>query len=143
MNPWADAAATPMTAVDACKAVGVTVDAYMEARREDPAFNAVGRLHDEVVDLIITDSVRQDAMKGEERARALYYHRARSLVFIDGPAGRRPAPLSPEKAEAMILALLRADGAVTSRDVPSPPPSSRPQARASRQSYRRRRTPPE
>ena len=142
MNSWADAAASPMTVVDACKAAGVTVDAYLNARRDDPAFDEVGRLHDDVVDLIITDSVRQDAMCGEDRARALYFQRARLLIFGDGSSGRRAASIPPEKAEAMILAMLRADGALTDLDAPSPPPSSRPQARASRQSHRRRRTPP-
>ena len=122
----------------ACASVGVSVAEVCHGRRDDPEFDLLGRVFEEVTDKRITNAVCRHAIDGEPKSLALYYARVRSVFLTPGPTGGDPGErLAPEEAEAAIRAALEVREArlrAEARDAPPAPLPSRPEPPGSRDS---------
>jgi len=141
-NIWAVVAAATGSVVIACRAAGVTLATYLAARRDDPEFEAVACVRDEVADLKIIDSLCDGAMDGDIRFQSLYFAKVRDLVIRADRTERLDARLSTAQTEVALRAMLAIEDDTTpaheakTMAPPSPSPS-RPEARTSRDSARR------
>ena len=109
MKLWIEAALITENSADACRKIGVSIADFAAARSSDPAFDALCRMYEQVVDVKIMDALCSHAMKGEAHALALYYKQVRTLM-IAGGAKASDQMLSASVVEAMIRAGLEAEG---------------------------------
>jgi hypothetical protein len=107
MKRWIDAALVTENSEDACRQIGVSIADFAAARADDPAFDALCRKYESIVDVKIMNILCANAMKGEAHALALYYKQVRALMF-DGGAKTSDQSLPASVAEAMIRAGLEA-----------------------------------
>lgn len=110
MSRWIESVTRLHSIVEACEATQVHVIDICEARQTDPEFEDACRIHDEVVDLVITDAVRTQAIHGDIRSQVLYFSQVRSLVFGNGTHRRTEVLFSPEAAEILVRNELAAQG---------------------------------
>lgn len=131
MVRWLEAAGESLSIQEACRQSGVGLAQFLVARQQDPHFDQAALIFDQIVDLVIRDSVRQAALDGDSRAQQLYFSKVFLPAFLPGFASwaapaRRPEPrkpLPPEVARAVIEAALAASG----RPLPRAHPPTRPQ----------------
>jgi hypothetical protein len=124
MRRWAEAAAASGNVEDACVKAGVTYSAYAAARRRDATFDDLCRVHDQVLDLRIADSLRAHALKkGDARHQSLYFNRVRALLLPDPDAASADDLISSAMAEAMVRAGLLAGATRPATARPSLSPS--------------------
>ena len=108
MPGWASEAVHSGDVEAACASVGVSLAEFAEARGQDPAFDELCRMHDQIVDLRIMEKLRADALRGDARALALYFGRVREIVLHAEDARQADDLVSAEVAERMIRAGLDA-----------------------------------
>jgi hypothetical protein len=127
MKPWLEAAAGAQSVLEACRHVGISLAAYLVARRDDRAFDEAALVVDQVLDLMIQEATRLAALDGNVSAQRLYYDKVRRPAFLPPFASwSKPArayepyedPLPPHVAAAMLAA----GRAALAQD---PPPSAR------------------
>jgi hypothetical protein len=107
MRPWIEAALVTDNSADACQQIGISIADFTAARAGDPAFDALCRRYEGIVDVKIMNTLCSHAMKGEAHALALYYKQVRALMISSGTRTSDPL-LSAPVVEAMIRAGLEA-----------------------------------
>lgn len=126
MPRWAERALTAGTAAEACAVARMSLADFADARDRDPVFGDLCRMLDMIADLRITEKLRAAAAanRGDLRAQALYYARARVLILPEVAAPIAETTMTAPIAEAMIAAgLLAAATAAASAASPPAPPS--------------------
>lgn len=124
MPRWAERALTAGTAAEACAVARMSLADFADARDRDPVFGDLCRMLDMIADLRITEKLRAAANRGDLRAQALYYARARVLILPEVAAPIAETTMTAPIAEAMIAAgLLAAATAAASAASPPAPPS--------------------
>lgn len=126
MMDWVNAAAVTQSLKMLNEAVGITMWDYHQGRMLDPDFDAAALIYDQILDLIVLSSVRDNAIEGDARAQVLYFARVRIPAFCPAfpswlaPKRRRDdddnsattsamvTPIEPRLAEIMVDAGLRA-----------------------------------
>ncbi len=131
MATWLDAATRTGSLIHACNAASVSLIDVRDARQRVQAFDEACRLYDEVVDLMICDAVRGDAVSGNARAQSLYFQQVRERIFGEGPPLATDRALTAEQAETLIHAALGddghdLDGPAEEADAGPPPPAWAP-----------------
>jgi hypothetical protein len=97
---------------EGCRVANVSIAVFLRGRREDPNFDTACRLHEEVADLRITDTLCTVAMNGDIRSQSLYFARVRERNV--GNSTQQPADecLSAAEAEAALRAVLEVREAI-------------------------------
>jgi hypothetical protein len=130
MVPWLEAAAASLSVREACRRAGIGLAQYLIGRQNDLAFDRAALIFDQIVDLMIQESVRSAALDGDPQATRIYFGKVRLPAFLPGfaswaaPARTPPEladePLPPHVADAMIAAGMEA--------MKHPPPDPGPDA---------------
>lgn len=123
MKPWLEAAAASLSVADACRVVGIGLSQYLMGRRRDLAFDEAALVLDQIVDLMIIESVRLGALDSDMQAVRIYFQSVRLPAFIPRfVSWSRSAPKGPAQDEALPPHVYEAMIAAGLAAMEQPPP---------------------